>query len=172
MPEESSNQENMSDEERNFENLRKSKEAAEARVAELLPYAVESTVRKVGLDPSTGNGLVLKDMLGNDPSEERAQELIEKYGWKAGGEGDAAAPPSPHQPNPSEQVQLDAAARQQAVQTVAVPAGGPQTVNDQLALANAKLAQAVSEGNNDARRQALKEINQLNTQKLVAMFEG
>lgn len=167
MSEENTNQENMTDEEKNFAALRQKAEAAEARVNELLPYAIESQIRGAGLDPNSREGQMLRDF-AKDPSE--IPGLVEKYGLSAQEDSEAAASPAP-QPNQSEQAQLDAAARQQAVQSVASSTdGAPKTAAERVADANQRLHDPNL--SRDEKRRAVQEQVSAGSQMLLEQLNA
>lgn len=144
--------EETTDKDQNFEALRKKSEAQEAQIAELTAYKVNEVVRSVNLDPNTGNGAALKELLGADVSEEKAQELVAKFGWQAD--------------EPSEGLTKDERAAQHFadqkadLQSVTV-SDNPPNFNDQIAELNGLIAVAKAAGNHS-------EVRRLNTQ-LVSM---
>lgn len=157
-----------------FEDLRKQLSAAQEANKELLPYKAESIIRGKGLDPTKGNGLVLRDMLGDNPSDERADELIAKYGWSAedNPEETPEVPQGRPTPTPAERAALDAAEEQQRVASVASSTGAPLTLDEQIAQAHVNLEAARVSGDHAARTAALQQINHLNSLKIVEMSKA
>lgn len=171
MSEETAMTEGQSDKEQNFEKLREQVAARDARIEELLPYAVNETIRKVGLDPDSGNGIVLKDIMGSDPSLERAQELVSKYGWDQQQEQTETATSSAPQPTQTEQAALDAANRQQQVQSVATSSqGAPLSAADKIAEANARLSDP--NASQDEKRRAASEQIHAGSELLLQQFNA
>lgn len=123
----------QTDEEKNFAELRKQKEELESQVQELSAFKVNETVRQVGLDPNTGNGAALKELLGSDASEEKAQELVAKFGWQAD------EPESEkHEPTPNERAAQEFADRTSELSQV--------TTSDEPPDLNSQIAEAEAEG--------------------------
>lgn len=129
MSEEVETTETMSEQDpANNANLRHQLEEAQAKIAELSPFAVSETVRKVGLDPNKGDGLVLKDLLGDDASEEKAQELVAKYGWE---------PASPKPELTPEESAAVAGEQRKAALLAATTSDGPPSKDQAIAEAEA-----------------------------------
>lgn len=146
--------------EESFAELRKQKEELESQVQELSAFKVNETVRSVNLDPNEGNGAALKELLGSDASEEKALELVAKFGWQADEQ------PSPkHEPTKEERVVQNGADRLSELNQV-TQSDEPQDANQQAADLDAQLRAARAAGDWDAVKAIGNQLMQLNTQVL------
>jgi len=75
--------EELSDKEMNFRKLEARAEAAEARLAELAPLAVEKAVRSAGFDPDTPEGRALTRIAASDADADAVKGLAEELGFEA-----------------------------------------------------------------------------------------
>lgn len=118
--------------------LRKQLEEAQAQIAELSAFKVNEVVRSVGLDPNQGNGLALKQLLGSDASEEKAQELVTQFGWQA-------AVSEKHEQTKEERAAMHAADSLSQLNSVTV-SDKPLDLANQIADLDQQIVQARAQG--------------------------
>lgn len=148
----------QTDEERNFEALRKRAEAAEARVKELSPLAVAKAVSDAGFNPDTPEGKALARLAGDNPDPESVKNLATELGFEASQE-------PKHEPTPNERAASEFANRQSQLNQVTV-ADEPEDINSEIAGLETALKAARAARNWDEARAIGEQLRNLNTRKM------
>lgn len=166
MSEESTEKAQPESPEESFANLRKQKEELAAKYEAALPILVDETIRSTGVDPASRDGLMMKELLGNEPDAEKAAALKEKFNL-----GEPEVETTSHTPTEAEQRQLTGAATTGGLETVS-QSQTPVSRSDRIAQAQAAFDEAKRAGDTTARLQWGAEINRLNAEMLVEQIQA
>jgi hypothetical protein len=130
--------EELSDKEMNFRKLEARAEAAEARLAELQPLAVEKLIRNAGFDPDApGAGKALLRLVQADADVDAVKSLAEELGFE---------PPKPGASRTPEQRVIEEQSNiQQRLQSVTT-SDEPANTASQIADLDLQIQQARAQG--------------------------